>query len=183
MKVVFCSDIHGSLYYGKKAIAAYEHEGADKLVILGDLYYHGPRNPLPREYNPMELSELINKNKQHITLIKGNCDSEVDQMITEILFEEEKLMEINGFKVMCQHGQRYNIDNIPSGCDILIYGHFHCGMIEEKQGVIVINTGSTSLPKNNTAHSYIVMEDNKITLKDIETLSEIKHINIRSKDD
>ncbi len=180
MKVVFCSDIHGSYYYGKCAIEAFKREQADKLVILGDLYYHGPRNPLPKEYNPMELSELINSNADSITLIKGNCDSEVDQMITNIPFQDELLMDINGYKVMCQHGQRYNIDNIPSGCDVLIYGHFHCGMIEEKDGVVVANTGSTSLPKNGTAHSYIVIDNDIMTLKDLNS-TVIKQINIRSK--
>ncbi|MFI3229811.1 MAG: phosphodiesterase [Bacillota bacterium] len=168
MKVFFCSDIHGSLYYAKKAFEAFIKEQADSMVILGDLYYHGPRNPFPKDYNPMELSKLINDNKSFITIIKGNCDSEVDEMITDIPFNAELLLLINGKKVMCQHGHRYNIDNIPNGCDMLIYGHFHTGFITEKNGVIVANAGSTSLPKENTAHSYLVMDDECLTLKSLD---------------
>ena len=168
MKYLVASDIHGSLYYANKIIEQFKKTNADKLILLGDLYYHGPRNSLPKDYNPMEVSKELNKIKDKLIVIKGNCDAEVDEMISDFPFEEHITLTINEKIFYFTHGHHNNIDKQPDDFDILIYGHFHTGFIKEKDGVICINSGSISLPKNNTAHSYLFITDGFIELKDIE---------------
>lgn len=168
MKVLVVSDIHGSAYYAKQIPNIFEKEKADKLILLGDLYYHGPRNPLTQEYGPMDVANILNSMKQNIEAVKGNCDAEVDEMISEFKLNDNLLLDINGKKVFCTHGQNYNIGNLPNEkIDIMLYGHFHTGFIKEKDGIIFANPGSISLPKDNTEHSYITIDENKIELKDI----------------
>lgn len=169
MKVLVVSDIHGSSYYANKIPEIFEKEKADKIILLGDLYYHGPRNPLTKEYAPMKVAEALNSLKQYIEAVKGNCDAEVDEMISDFKFNDHILMEINGKKFYFTHGHKYNIENIPyDDFDVMIYGHIHQGFIQEKEGFVFANPGSISLPKCNSAHSYIVLVDNKIVLKDVD---------------
>lgn len=168
MKYLVVSDVHGSSYYANKINEIYNKENPDKIILLGDLYYHGPRNPLTKEYNPMEVSNIFNNLKDKILCIRGNCDAEVDEMISEFKFEESITIDINGLKFFFTHGHKYNIDNIPEYIDVLVYGHFHTGFIKENNGVICVNSGSISLPKDNTKNSYLIIEDNEIILKDIE---------------
>lgn len=168
MKYLVVSDIHGSLYYTNKIIEIYKKENPDKIVLLGDLYYHGPRNPLTKEYNPMEVSNILNSMKDIILCTKGNCDAEVDEMVSEFKFEDSIELEVSGLKILFTHGHKYNIDNIPQNIDVLVYGHFHTGFIKEKDGIICVNTGSISLPKDDTSNSYLIIDDNQIILKDIE---------------
>ena len=150
MKVLVISDIHGSGYYADKIREIVERENPEKIILLGDLYYHGPRNDLSQEYNPMKVAETLNSMKDRLLVVRGNCDAEVDEMISEFKF-------------------KYNIENIPyDDFDIMIYGHIHQGFIEEKEGLIFANPGSISLPKCNTAHSYIILDENKIILKDVD---------------
>lgn len=170
MKYLVVSDIHGSLFYAKLMKELFEKEKADKLILLGDLYYHGPRNFIPRNYNPMEVSKLLNSMKEHIICIKGNCDAEVDEMISEFKFNEYVILEISGKKFMFTHGHHVNIDNQPENVDVLVYGHFHTGFIKEEDGMIFVNSGSITLPKNNTEHSYLVIDEDKIYLKGINEL-------------
>ena len=167
MKILVVSDIHGSSYYAKKIIEIYNRENPDNIILLGDLYYHGPRNPLTKEYNPMEVAKILNSLKSIVRCTKGNCDSEVDEMISEFQFEESIEMKINNLNFFFTHGHKYNIDNIPENIDVLVYGHFHTGFIKEKNGVLCVNAGSISLPKNNTKHSYLMIDTNHIVLKDI----------------
>ena len=143
-------------------------ENPDRIILLGDLYYHGPRNPLPEEYNPMKVAELLNSLKEKILCVKGNCDAEVDEMISEFEFKDNIELNINGKKFFFTHGQKYNMENIPKEINVLVYGHFHIGFIKEKDGVICVNSGSISLPKNNTKNSYLIIENKKIVLKDVE---------------
>lgn len=169
MKALVISDIHGSGYYADKIREIAERENPEKIILLGDLYYHGPRNDLSQEYNPMKVAETLNSMKDRILVVRGNCDAEVDEMISEFKFNDHILMEINGKKFYFTHGHKYNIENIPyDDFDIMIYGHIHQGFIEEKEGLIFANPGSISLPKCNTAHSYIILEENKIILKDVD---------------
>ncbi len=168
MKYLVVSDIHGSLFYTKKMVELIEKEEVDKVILLGDLYYHGPRNSLSLEYNPMEVSKILNSYKDKLMVVKGNCDAEVDEMISDFKFNDHIELEIGGKKFYFTHGHHQNIDNIPEGIDILVYGHFHTGFIKEQSGVICVNSGSISLPKNNTAHSYLVIDESVIMLKDIE---------------
>ena len=168
MKFLIASDLHGSAYYAKKLVEAFKESKADKLILLGDVYNHGPRNPLPKDYAPMEVAELLNGITDKLLVIKGNCDSQVDTMISKFSFIEDAVL-ISGEKtVFLTHGHVYNKDNMPlTKFDMVIYGHFHTGFIEEKDGVIIANTGSLSLPKNNTPNSYLILEDGKLDLKEI----------------
>ena len=168
MKYLVVSDIHGSLFYANKIKEIMNNQNIDKLILLGDLYYHGPRNPLPKEYNPMEVSKLLNSLKDQLICIKGNCDAEVDEMISEFQFNESVRININNKTFMFTHGHKYNIDLLPENFDILIYGHFHTGFIKFSNDKVFINSGSMSLPKNETKNSYLIIDDNYIYLKDLE---------------
>ena len=169
MKVLVISDIHGSGYYAEKIKEIDEREKTEKIILLGDLYYHGPRNDLSQEYNPMKVAEVLNSLKNKLLVVKGNCDAEVDEMISEFDFQDHILMKINGKNIYFTHGHKYNIDKIPyEEFDMLIYGHIHQGFIEEKEGYIFANPGSISLPKCNTEHSYIILDENKVILKRVD---------------
>ena len=169
MRVVIASDIHGSLYYTEKLKEIVEKENPEKIILLGDLYYHGPGNELTQEYSPMKVSEILNEMKDKLLVVKGNCDAEVDEMISKFKFEDHILLELNGKKFYFTHGHKYNIENIPyDDFDIMIYGHIHQGFIEKKGDFIFANPGSISLPKGMSTHSYILLDGNKIILKDID---------------
>lgn len=169
MKILIASDLHGSAYYAEKLLERYNQESADKLILLGDIYNHGPRNQLPKDYNPMRVAEILNGAKQNLVVIKGNCDSEVDNMISEFSFIEDCVVMVAGKTVFLTHGHVYNKDKMPkTNFDVVVYGHFHTGFIEKNGQNIIANTGSLSLPKNNTKNSYIILEDNALILKDID---------------
>ncbi len=169
MKALVISDIHGSSYYARKIEEIVERENPEKIVLLGDLYYHGPRNELSQEYAPMEVAKILNSLKDKLMVVRGNCDAEVDEMISEFKFEDHILTNINGKNIYFTHGHKYNIENIPyEDFDILIYGHIHQGFIQEKEGYLFANPGSISLPKGGTEHSYLILEENQITLKDVD---------------
>ncbi len=169
MKYVIASDIHGSGYYVSKLLGICNKESAEKLILLGDIYNHGPRNPLPKDYNPMYVAELLNTVKDYLIVIKGNCDSEVDTMISEFTFTENAVVCENGKSLFLTHGHVYNKDNMPkSKFDAVVYGHFHTGFIEKIDGVVVANAGSISIPKGDTPASYIVFDKGELTLKDLD---------------
>ncbi len=168
MKYLVISDIHGSSYYANKINEIYEREKPDKIILLGDLYYHGPRNSLTEEYNPMKVAQILNQYKEIILCTKGNCDAEVDEKISEFKFENSIKLNINGVEFFFSHGHQYNMDHIPPVGKVVVYGHFHTGFIEEQYGVIFANPGSISLPKNNTKHSYLMIEEEELILKDID---------------
>ena len=166
MKAVVISDIHGSGYYADKIREIVERENPEKIILLGDLYYHGPRNNLSQEYNPMKVAQTLNSLKDKLLVVRGNCDAEVDEMISEFKLNDNLLLDINGKKVFCTHGQNYNIDNLPNEkIDVMLYGHFHTGFIKEKDGIIFANPGSISLPKDNTENSYLTIDEEKMELK------------------
>ena len=168
MKYLVFSDIHGSLFYANKLKEIVDSENHNKIILLGDLYYHGPRNPLSKEYNPKEVCNILNSLKDKILCCKGNCDAEVDEMISLFKFKQNIKLKIAGKNFMFTHGHKYNIDNLPKNVDVLIYGHFHTGFIKQNGEVLCINSGSISLPKDNTENSYLLIEDNKIMLKNLD---------------
>ncbi|MBE7087834.1 MAG: phosphodiesterase [Clostridiales bacterium] len=169
MKFLIASDVHGSAYYLNVLLKAFEREKADKLILLGDIYNHGPRNPLPKDYAPMEVAKMLNAIKDKLIVIKGNCDSVVDTMISEFDFVEDLVLVTVDKTLFLTHGHVYNKDAMPkTHYDGVIYGHFHTGFIENINGVTVANAGSISLPKNNTPRSYITVNDGVITLKDLD---------------
>lgn len=169
MKFLIASDLHGSAFYTDKLLERFIEEKADKLILLGDIYNHGPRNPLPEEYNPQKVASMLNGIKEKLIVIKGNCDSQVDTMISEFSFIEDAVIVSGNKTVFCTHGHVYNRDNLPATAfDAVVYGHFHTGFVENENGVIVANAGSVSLPKNGTPNSYLILEDGNLTLKDID---------------
>ena len=168
MKYLIASDIHGSLFYAKKLKTQIEREKPNKIVLLGDLYYHGPRNPLTKEYSPKEVANLFNSMHKKIICTRGNCDAEVDQMISKFKISSHKKIKFANKTIMFTHGHKFNIDNPPQGIDILFYGHFHTGFIKENNGQIYVNVGSIALPKNETNHSYAILDNSGIYLKTID---------------
>lgn len=168
MKILVASDVHGSAHFTQKLLERFSEEGADQLVLLGDIYNHGPRNPLPEGYDPMGVAALLNPLVAKLTVVKGNCDSDVDTLISDFEFVSEAYLFLGGKKVFLQHGDRFNIDRLPKNCgDAFLYGHYHTGFIEERQGVLVANCGSVSLPKGGTPRSYILLDEKGICLKDL----------------
>ncbi|MBO7186911.1 MAG: phosphodiesterase [Clostridia bacterium] len=167
MKFLIVSDIHGSAYYAKKAVELKNKENADKLIILGDVFNHGPRNPFPKDYAPLIVADVLNSVKSDLIVIKGNCDSEVDTLISEFDFIPHLLLVSGGKTVFLTHGHVYNKDCLPKQAfDALIYGHFHTGFIEKSLISTVANAGSLSLPKGGTPSSYLTLEDKTLILKD-----------------
>ena len=120
MKYFIATDIHGSYFFAKKVVEEFEKSGADKLVLLGDLYYHGPRNPLPEEHAPMKVAELFNSLSDKIIAIKGNCDAEIDEMISTFPFSPAVHVNVGGERVTFTHGHYFNKDVLPIGCDLLV---------------------------------------------------------------
>lgn len=169
MKFVIASDIHGSAFYTRKLLQIFKDEQADKLILLGDIYNHGPRNPLPKEYAPMTVAELLNSVKDNLIVVKGNCDSQVDTLISEFSFIENTLLVIGNKTVFLTHGHVYNKDCMPqSKFDAMIYGHFHTGFVEKQKETLVVNAGSVSLPKGGTPNSYVLIDGKSLSLKDID---------------
>ncbi len=169
MKIIIASDLHGSAYYAQKLMDICYKEDADKLILLGDIYNHGPRNALPKDYEPMKVAEILNGVKENLIVIKGNCDSEVDTMISEFDFVQDMVILSGNKTIYLSHGHVYNKDKMPkSNYNAIIYGHFHTGFIERQGEVVVANAGSLSIPKNGTPNSYIVLENDTIILKDLE---------------
>ena len=165
MKIAIASDIHGSLPAARAFLNEAERLGADKIVLLGDLYYHGVRNLLPEGYAPREVAELLNEKREKLLVIKGNCDSDVDRLVSCFDFAESGVLFLGGKTVFLTHGDHYDEKHLPAGkYDILLYGHFHTGFIKEKDGLIVANPGSVSLPKNDTEKSFLILTDDRIYL-------------------
>ena len=161
MKYVIASDLHGSAFYAKALKEAFEREGADLLILLGDIYYHGPRNPLPEGYDPKGVAELLNGMADKLVVLKGNCDSEVDTLVSDFDLAENMALGVGKNCVFLTHGHKYNKDCPPkTKFDAVIYGHFHTGFIEKEGNIAYANTGSVSLPKNGTPASYLTLEDN-----------------------
>lgn len=171
MKFLIASDIHGSAFWCDKLLKAFEKEHADRLLLLGDLLYHGPRNPLPQDYACPSVMGALNAIKDKITAIRGNCDSEVDQMVLEFpMLADYALVDDNGRTLFLTHGHLYNAENPPllKKGDVLLGGHFHVPCHRELlSGVLYANCGSVSLPKENTPHSYIIYENGELTWKDL----------------
>ncbi len=169
MKILIASDLHGSAYYAKKLLECAEMEGAEKILLLGDIYNHGPRNPLPEEYSPALVSDLLNGVKEKLIVIKGNCDSQVDTLISQFDFIEDVCIVSGGKTVFCTHGHVYNKDAMPkTNYNAVIYGHFHTSFIEKQGETVIANPGSLSLPKCDTLRAYLILEDGNLTLKSLD---------------
>lgn len=172
MKLMIASDIHGSIYYCRETIEAFEREKADRLLLLGDILYHGPRNELPKEYDPKAVIALLNENSEKIMCVRGNCDAEVDQMVLNFpIMADYCIFYANNRLIYATHGHVYNKSNMPplKKGDILLHGHTHIPAWEELQGGrMYLNPGSVSIPKENSPHSYMILDDQKITWKEMD---------------
>lgn len=171
MKWLIASDLHGSSYYCKKLINAFISEKADKMLMLGDLLYHGPRNDLPKDYAPKSVIELLNAHSKDILCVRGNCEAEVDQMVLDFPVLADYAIIANGKNIIfATHGHKFNKNNLPplNSGDVLLHGHTHIPCFEKINGITVINPGSTSIPKENTHNGYIIFENNSFIFKDFD---------------
>ena len=168
MKIVIASDIHGSAKYCRMLKERFGEEKAEKLLLLGDLLYHGARNPLPPEYNTLETACILNGLKEYIICVRGNCDSDVDQMVLEFPIEAEfAVLPVGKRTLIATHGHK--TPAVLKKGDILLNGHFHVPAYEERENCTYVNCGSVSIPKENSPHSYLVLEDGTLVWKDVET--------------
>jgi len=171
VKWMIASDIHGSAFYCEKMLAAFVREGADRLLLLGDLLYHGPRNDLPQGYAPKEVIAQLSPLKDKVFCVRGNCEAEVDQMVLPFpVLAEYCLLEQKGRVIFATHGHHYNLETPPllQPGDVLLHGHTHIPAKDNSLGFWYLNPGSVSLPKENTAHSYMTLEDGVFLWKDLE---------------
>lgn len=171
MKLMIASDIHGSSYYCKLMLEAFEREKADRLLLLGDILYHGPRNDLPREYAPKEVLAMLNGMKDKILCVRGNCDTEVDQMVLEFpIMADYAVVMIGKHIIYATHGHNYNERNLPSlqKGDILLNGHTHVPKYIAYENYVYMNPGSISIPKENSCNSYMMIDENGFVWKNLE---------------
>ena len=177
MRYLIASDLHGSYYYAEKLWEAYQREQADKMIFLGDLLYHGPRNDLPRDYQPKKVIALMNEHKEEMLCVRGNCEAEVDQMVLQfpVLADYAIMTQPNSrggeSMIFITHGHHFNEQNVPmlKKGDVLLHGHTHVQVCREHEDYIYMNPGSLSIPKENTEHGYMIMEKGHFTWKEIET--------------
>ena len=162
MKLLFASDLHGSLAACKAILDRYQAEKADRMILLGDLLYHGPRNPLPEAYNPAAVADRLNELAVKPLCVRGNCDSEVDQMLLNfpIMADFTFLPLQNNQIAFITHGHLYNVFNMPqvSKGDILIHGHTHINTAEDHNGITYINPGSSALPHEGQPKTYMTLD-------------------------
>ena len=172
MKLMFASDIHGSAFYCRRMLELYKNSGAERLVLLGDILYHGPRNDLPREYAPKEVIAMLNPLKDELLAVRGNCDTEVDQMVLEFpILADYCLLMVGQTRMYATYGHVYNENHLPplTEGDALIHGHTH--LLEAKEitaedgrRIKILNPGSVSIPKGGNPATYALLEDGVFTI-------------------
>ncbi len=162
MKLMFASDIHGSAKYCRRMLDAFAAEQAEQLILLGDLLYHGPRNDLPEEYAPKAVLSMLNEYADQLLCVRGNCDTEVDQMVLKFpILAEYAVLYLDGVRVYLTHGHHFSEQqplNMRKG-DILCGGHTHVPACVRHDTFLYLNPGSVSIPKENSAHSYMIYEN------------------------
>ncbi|MBR6548993.1 MAG: phosphodiesterase [Clostridia bacterium] len=170
MKLMIASDIHGSAYYCRQLLEAYQREAPDKLVLLGDILYHGPRNDLPKEYAPKEVIAMLNPLADQLLCVRGNCDTEVDQMVLDfsVLSDYGVIFDRNR-TIYLTHGHVYSPQNPMKCCrgGLMLGGHTHVPTVVEGDGFVYANPGSVSIPKENSPHSYMIVENDRLIWKDL----------------
>lgn len=179
MKYLVFSDIHGSASACQKILEHFINFHADYMILLGDVLYHGPRNPLPEGHNPKKVAELLNEYSDKIICCRGNCDAEVEEMVLNFpVLSSYSLVVDQGIKLFCSHGHIYAPERSDgkiavdgskkpsiSGLGVFFYGHTHVQVLEKnKSGLIICNPGSISLPKGGTPAGFAIYEDRKVTL-------------------
>ena len=171
MKLMIASDIHGSSYYCRKMIDAYERENPGRLLLLGDLLYHGPRNDLPKDYAPKTVISLLNERKSELLCVRGNCDTEVDQMVLQFpIMADYAIFYAGDRMIYATHGHNFNKESLPpmQPGDILLHGHTHIPAWEPfGDNNLYLNPGSVSIPKESSAHGYMILTENEALWKDL----------------
>ena len=170
MKLMIASDIHGSAWYCKKMLDRYKEEQAERLLLLGDLLYHGPRNDLPRDYDPKAVIAMLNENREELLCVRGNCDAEVDQMVLQFpILADYMILYLEGRMIFATHGHIHNKESLPplKKGDVLLHGHTHVQAMEDCGGYLYLNPGSVSIPKNGNRNSYMVYKDGVFIIKDM----------------
>ncbi len=171
MKWMIASDLHGSAYYCRAMVEAFQREGADRLLLLGDILYHGPRNDLPRDYAPKEVIPLLNGMKEKLLCVRGNCDSEVDQMVLEFpILADYSVLPVGERLIYITHGHVFHLEHLPplQPGDILLHGHTHVPAWQAfGAGNLYLNPGSVAIPKGGSAHSYMTLEGREALWKDL----------------
>lgn len=171
MKLMFASDIHGSAYYCEKLMKCLDQEAPEKMVLLGDLLYHGPRNDLPKEYNPKEVIRMLNEKKDVLLCVRGNCEAEVDQMVLEFpVMSDSMILFVDGITIFATHGHLYHENNLPqiSDKDVLVHGHTHVQAIRKMKRGTYLNPGSVSIPKEGNQNSYMIYDNGCFIIKSLD---------------
>ncbi len=171
MKWFIASDIHGSSYYCEKLLEAYKREEADKILLLGDVLYHGPRNDLPEGYAPKQVIAMLNELEKEILCVRGNCEAEVDQMVLNFpVLADYAILTVGKKMIFVTHGHVFNNKNLPPlhQGDILLHGHTHVPVCEEYETHIYMNPGSVSIPKENSPHSYMTFDGERFEWKTLD---------------
>ncbi len=171
MKLMIASDIHGSAYWCERLLDAYRKEAPDRLLLLGDLLYHGPRNDLPQEYDPKRVIFMLNELAQNLLCVRGNCEAEVDQMVLSFpILADYAWLEVNGLRIFATHGHHFGEDNPPplAKGDILLCGHTHIPAHRKHEGFSYLNPGSVSIPKEGSHHGYMILEEQSFLWKDLD---------------
>lgn len=171
MKWLIASDVHGSAYWCRRLLEKYAQEKADRLILLGDVLYHGPRNDLPDEYAPKKVIEMLNGMSDSILCVRGNCDTEVDQMVLNFpVLADYALLELGERMIYMTHGHVYNENNLPPlrEGDILLHGHTHVSKCVDHGNYVYMNPGSVSIPKENTPHGYMTLENGTFLWKSLD---------------
>ena len=172
MKYFVASDIHGYPEYCEKILSAYDREQADRLILLGDLLYFGPRNPLGTTYDPKGAIALLNARKDDLPCVRGNCDSDVDQMVLDFpIMADYAVLSLGKRLVYMTHGHVWNPSHLPpmKKGDILLTGHTHVVACEElPEGILYLNPGSPTYPKQDTHRGYLILTEEKAVFKDLD---------------
>lgn len=170
MKYMILSDIHGSATSLAKALSFYEGFGCNQLIILGDILNYGPRNPLPEGLNPQGVAKQLNEYSDRILAVRGNCDSEVDQMLLDFpCMSDYTIVVDEGKRLFLTHGHIYNEENHPKGKqDFFFYGHTHLWKVEKKDWGTICNTGSITLPKGGNPPTFAVYSQGKLEVYTLE---------------
>ena len=169
MKYMVASDLHGSAFWCNNLLRAFAREGADRLILLGDILYHGPRNDLPRDYAPKEVIAALSPMAGRLLCVRGNCDAEVDQMVLPFpILADYAILEHQNHLIYLTHGHHFNENRLPPMApgDVLLYGHTHVPICHEREGIVCMNPGSVSMPKEDSRHGYMTIEDGTFLWKD-----------------
>ncbi len=173
MRIMFASDIHGSAYYCRLLLDKYQSNHAERLILLGDLLYHGPRNELPREYDPRQVANLLNQKKEEILAVRGNCDAEVDQMLLDFpIMADYGMLMVDKHVFYLTHGHIFHEDNLPpmKTGDVLVHGHTHIYKVEPMGKYYLFNPGSAALPKEDNIPVYGMYDNGVLKVIDFDDI-------------